>query len=326
MRRRSFLAFVGGAAAALPLAARGQAAKPIIGYLHLGSFDSYAAMISAFRDGLKETGYVEGQNVSVEYRWAEGQAERLPELVADLLHHNVSVLATGGGDQPARAAQQASSTIPVVFVTSDPVASHLVASLNQPGANLTGVSLFTIQLGPKRFGLLRELVPHAGLVAVLIDPMFGVAGDPGGAQLQEAARAVAQKIQVLKAQTAQEIDEAFDAITQIHANGLIVVSSPFFTNSRHQIVALANHNRIPAIYPLRQYVIAGGLLSYGTSIIDAYRQSGVYTGRILKGAKPNDLPILQPTKFDLVINLKTAKSAGIEIPPTLLARADEVIE
>ncbi len=283
-------------------------------------------MISAFRDGLQEAGYVEGQNVSVEYRWAEGQPERLPTLVADLLHHNLSVLATGGGDLPARAAQQASGTVPIVFVTSDPVASHLVTSLNQPGANLTGVSLFTIELGPKRFGLLRELVPNAGLVAVLLDPTSGGVGESGGTQVEAAARAAGQKIQVLKAHTAQEIDEAFDAITQIHADGLIVLSSPYFTNSRHQIVALANHNRIPAIYPLRQYVIAGGLLSYGTSIIDAYRQSGVYTGRILKGVKPNDLPIQQPTKFDLVVNLKTAKSAGIEIPPTLLARADEVIE
>jgi putative tryptophan/tyrosine transport system substrate-binding protein len=327
MRRREFIVFVGCAAVERPLAARAErAAKPVIGYLHLGSFDSYAAMISAFRYGLKEAGYVEGQNVSVEYRFAEGQAERLPELVADLLQHNVSVIATGGGDLPARAAQQASGTIPIVFVTSDPVASHLVASLNRPGANLTGVSLFTVELGPKRFGLLRELVPHADLVAVLLDPTSGGAGESVGSQVEDAARAVGQKIQVLKADTAQQIDEAFDTITQIHADGLIIVSSPFFTNSRHQIVALANHARIPAIYPLRQYVLAGGLLSYGSSIIDAYRRSGDYTGRILKGAKPNDLPIQQPTEFDLIVNLKTAKSSGIAIPPTLLARADEVIE
>jgi putative ABC transport system substrate-binding protein len=283
-------------------------------------------MISAFRDGLKEAGYVEGQNVSVEYRWAEGQPERLPKLVADLLRYDLAVLATGGGDLPARAAQKASGTMPIVFVTSDPLASHLVASLNQPGANLTGVSLFTVELGPKRFGLLRELVPHAELVAVLLDPTSGGVGESGGSQVEDAARSVGQKIQVLKAQAAQQIDEAFDTITQIRADGLIVVSSPFFTNSRHQIVALANHNRIPTIYPLRPYVLAGGLVSYGASIVDAYRQSGVYTGRILKGANPSALPIQQPTKFDLVVNLKTANSSNIQVPSTLLARADEVIE
>lgn len=237
------------------------------------------------------------------------------------------MLATGGGDLPARAAKQASGTIPIVFVTSDPVATHLVESLNRPGANLTGVSLFTIELGPKRFGLLRELVPRAGVVAVLVDASnSGGIGDNGASQVEEAARAVGQKIQVVKAGNAQEIDEAFNTIAQMSADGLVVVSSPFFTNSRHQIVALANHNHIPAVYPLREYVLAGGLMSYGTSIIDAYRQSGVYTGRILKGVKPNDLPVLQPTKFELLINLKTAKSFGVEVPPMLLARADEVIE
>lgn len=327
MRRREFIILVGGAAAAWPLAARAQqSAKPLIGYLHMASSEPYAAMMSAFREGLKEAGYVEGQNVSIEYRWAEGQPERLPALAADLLHDQVSVLATGGGDLPARAAKQASGTIPIVFVTSDPVASHLVESLNRPGANLTGVSLFTVELGPKRFGLLRELVPHASLVAVLVDPTSGGTGDSGGSQVKEAARAVDQKIEVVEASNAKEIDQAFSAIAQMQADALIVVSSPFFTNSRYQIVTLANHNRIPAIYPLRQYVLAGGLVSYGTSIIDAYRQSGVYTGRILKGAKPNDLPIQQPTKFELVINIKTAKSFGIDIPPMLLARADEVIE
>ncbi len=327
MRRREFIALFGSTAIAWPLAAHAQqGAKPVIGYLHLASSEPYAAMMSAFRDGLKETGYIDGQNVTIEYRWAEGQPERLPQLVADLLHEQVSVLATGGGDLPARAAKQASGTIPIVFVTSDPVASHLVESLNRPGANLTGVSLFTVELGPKRFGLLRELVPHAGLVAVLADPNSGGIGDSGGSQVEDAARTVGQKIEIIKASNAEQIDQAFNTMAQIRADGLIVVSSPFYTNARHQIVTLANHNRIPAIYPLRQYVLAGGLLSYGTSIVDAYRQSGVYTGRILKGAKPNDLPILQPTKFDLVINLKTAKSFGIDIPPTLLARADEVVE
>ena len=327
MKRRAFITLLGGAAAAWPLVGKAQqSAKPVIGYLHMASSEPYAAMMSAFRSGLKETGYVDGQNVTIEYRWAEGHPERLPELVADLLHDQVSVLATGGGDLPARAAKQASGTIPIVFVTSDPVATHLVESLNRPGANLTGISLFTVELGPKRFGLLRELVPHAGLVAVLVDPTSGGVGDSASSQVEEAARTVGQKTEIIKASNAQEIDQAFDAIAKIKADALMVVSSPFFTESRHQIVTLANHNRIPGIYPLRQYVLAGGLASYGTSIVDAYQQSGVYTGRILKGAKPNDLPIQQPTKFDLVVNLKTAKSFGIDIPPTLLARADEVIE
>jgi putative ABC transport system substrate-binding protein len=326
--RRRFISGLGGSVAAWPFAVRAQhAASPVIGYLHMGSSEPYASMMSAFRNGLKESGYVEGQNVTIEYRWAEGHPDHLPELVTELLIRQVSVLATGGGDLPARAAKQASGTIPIVFVTSDPVATHLVESLSRPGANLTGVSLFTIELGPKRFGLLREIVPHVGIVAVLADSgNSGGIGSAGLQQVEEAAQAVSQKIQVVKAGNAQEIDEAFNTIAQVQANGLVVVSSPFFTNSRDQIVTLANHNRIPAIYPLREYVVAGGLLSYGTSIDDAYRQSGVYTGRILKGAKPNDLPVQQPTKFELSINLKTAKSLGVEVPPTLLATADEVIE
>jgi putative ABC transport system substrate-binding protein len=323
MRRRDFIAVLGGVAV-WPLAAEAQqSAKPVmIGYLHLESPEPYAAMIAAFRDGLKETGYIEGQNVTIEYRWAEGRPERLPELVADLLQKKVLVLATGGGDPPARAAGEASRTIPIVFVTSDPVATHLVESFNRPGANLTGVSLLTRELGPKRIGLLRELVPQAGMVAVLVDTNY-----PGGLSgVDEAAQAIGQKIEIVRAGNAQEIDEAFNTIAQMRSDALIVVSTPFFTNSRHQIVALANHNRIPAIFPHRQYVLAGGLVSYGPNIVDAYRQSGVYTGRILKGEKPNDLPIQQPTKFDLVINLRAAKMLGLRFPDSLLAQADEVIE
>ena len=230
MRRRDFVTLAGSAAAAWPLTTRAQQSpKPVIGYLHMASFEPYATMMSAFRDGLKETGYVDGQNVSIEYRWAEGHPERLPELVAELLHDQVSVLATGGGDLPARAAKQASGTIPIVFVTSDPVATHLVDSLNRPGANLTGVSLFTVELGPKRFGLLRELVPKADLVAVLVDQTSGGIGDSGSSQIEGAARAVGQKIEVIKASNAQEIDQAFDAIAKIKADALMVVSSPFFT-------------------------------------------------------------------------------------------------
>jgi putative ABC transport system substrate-binding protein len=324
MRRREVIAVLGGAAFAWALAAQAQQkAVPLIGYLHLESPDAYAPMVAAFRDGLKETGYIEGQNVAIEYRWAEGRPERLPELIADLLRKKVLVLATGGGILPARAAKEASGTIPIVFLTGpDPVASHLVESLNHPGSNLTGVSLFTRELGPKRFGLLRELVSHPDIVAVLVD----ATSSEGVVSVEEAAQAIGQKIEIVQASNAEEIDEAFNTIAQMRADALIVVSSPFFTNSRHQIVALANHNRIPAIYPHRQYVQAGGLVSYGTSILDVYRQSGVYTGRILKGEKPNDLPIQQPAKFDLVINLKTAKILGLPVPDSLLAQADEVIE
>jgi putative tryptophan/tyrosine transport system substrate-binding protein len=234
----------------------------------------------------------------------------------------VSVLSTGGGNLPARAAKEANGTIPIVFVTSDPVAEHLVESLNHPGGNLTGVSILTYELGPKRFGLLRELMPHPRIVAALVSTN-DLSGLP---DVEKAAKAIDQKIEIVQAGNAQEIDEAFDKIAQMRADALIVVSSPFFTNSRHQIVALANHNRIPSVYPHRQYVQAGGLASYGPSFTDAYRQSGVYTGRILKGEKPNDLPIQQPAKFDLVINLKTAKMLGLGVPDSLLAQADEVIE
>jgi putative ABC transport system substrate-binding protein len=279
-------------------------------------------MVAAFRDGLKETGYIEGQNLAIEYRWAEGQPERLPTLIADLLQKKVLVLATGGGNLPARAAKEASGTIPIVFVTSDPVAEHLVESMNHPGGNLTGVSLLTYELGPKRFGLMRELVPHPGIVAVLVST-----NDLGGLpDVEEAAQAIGQKIEIVRAGNVQEIDEAFNQIAQMRADALIIVSSPFFTNSRHQIVALANHNRIPAIFPHSQYALAGGLVSYGPSFVDVYRQSGVYTGRILKGEKPTDLPIQQPAKFDLVINLRTAKMLGLRFPDSLLAQADEVIE
>jgi putative ABC transport system substrate-binding protein len=304
------------------LAQAQQKAMPVIGYLHLGSPEPYAAMVAAFRDGLKETGHIEGQNVAIEYRWAEGRPERLPQLIADLLEKKVLVLASRGGDLPAQAAKEAIKTIPIVFVGSDPVASRLVESVAHPGGNVTGVNLFTWELGPKRFGLLRELVPQPGVVAVLVN-----SNEPGGLTVvEEAAKAIGQKIEIVQAGNAQEIDEAFNRIAQMRADALVVVSSPFFTNSRHQIVALANHNRIPAIYSLRQYVQAGGLVSYGTSIIDGYRQSGVYTGRILKGEKPSDLPIQQPTKFDLVINLKTAKMLGVRVPDALIAQADEVIE
>jgi putative ABC transport system substrate-binding protein len=326
MRRREFITLLGGATA-WPLAAYAQQSKlPVVGYLHTAASEPYALMMSAFRDGLKEAGYIAGQNVAIEARWAEGHVERLPALAAGLVRKEVKVLATGGGESSALAAKQATSTIPIVFVTgSDPVKSHLVDSLNRPGGHLTGITFFTLELGPKRLGLLRELVPSAHAVALLVDAKNAGGGD-GQEEMENAARTGGPKLQVLKASNAQEIDQAFSAMVQMRPDALLIVSSPLFTNSRHQIVTLANHHRIPAIYPLREYVLAGGLLSYGASIVDAYRQSGVYTGRILQGAKASDLPIQQPTKFELLINLKAAKTSGIEIPAGLLARADEVID
>jgi ABC-type uncharacterized transport system substrate-binding protein len=314
------------ATAAWSLAARAQQpAMPMVGYLHIASPEPYTVMMSAFRDGLKQGGYVEGQNVLLEFRWAEGQVGRLRPLAAELARRRVNVLATGGGDEPPKAAKLESATIPIVFVTSDPVASGLVSNLNRPGGNLTGVSIFTVELGPKRLELLRELVAKSDSFAVLVDPDT-TSGRVPAQEMSDAARRVGQQIEVFSARSEQEIDAAFVALVQKRPDALLVVSSPLFTNRRHQIVALANQHRIPTIYPLREYVASGGLMSYGTSIIDAYRQSGVYVGRILKGEKPAELPILQPTKFDFVINQKTAKALGIEIPDRLLARANEVIE
>jgi putative ABC transport system substrate-binding protein len=321
MKRREFITLLGGAVAWMSDARAQRPTRPVIGYLHSGSAEPRAAMMDAFRQGLKEAGYVEGRNVDIEYRWADGQLARLPMLAAELVAKKVAVVATGGGDPPAHAAQRASAAIPIVFVTSDPVNSGLVANLNRPGGNLTGVSLFTLELGAKRLGLLFELAPKAVKVAALVNPMFGDAEE-----VRVAAQAAHRPIEMITASNEQEIDAAFTTIGQMKADALLVLSSPLFTDRRHQIVALANYQRIPAIYPLREYSAAGGLISYGTSIADAYRLSGVYTGRILDGAKPNDLPVLQPTKFDLAINLKTAKALGLEIPPTILALADLVIE
>jgi putative ABC transport system substrate-binding protein len=325
-RRRSFITLLGGAAVAWPLAARGQqSAMPVIGYLHSGSLEPRVAMIAAFRQGLKETGYIEGQNVAIEYRWAEDRLEGLPALAAELVAKRVAVLVTAGGDLVPRAAQQATASIPIVAVTSDLLKSGLVSNLNRPGGNLTGVSLFTIELGAKRLGLLFELAPSATKIVALLNPGVVLGGNEAE-EVREAARIVRRPIEVVTARYDQEIDTAFTTIRQMQADALLVISSPLFTNRRHQIVTLANHLRIPAIYPLREYVTAGGLVSYGTSIADAYRLSGVYAGRILDGAKPNDLPVLQPTKFDLAINMKTTRALGLEIPATILALADEVIE
>jgi ABC-type uncharacterized transport system substrate-binding protein len=323
MRRRQFIALLGGAAA-WPLAARAQQPRlPIIGYLHGGSAEPRAPMTAAFREGLAEAGYVEGQNVAIEFRWAEGRADRLPAMAAELVRRQVAVLVAAGGDASPKAAKAATDRIPIVSASGgDPIATGLVKSLARPEANLTGVTFFTTALGPKRLELLRELVPSAAAIAMLVHP--GSTGD--STEVAGAARALGLPLRTLHAASDRDIDAAFRTLGQERTDALLIVSNPLFTDRREQIVTLANHYRIPAIYALREYATAGGLMSYGASIKDAYRQTGVYAGRILKGTMPGDLPVLQPTKFELVINLRTAKALGLEVRPTLLARADEVIE
>jgi putative ABC transport system substrate-binding protein len=280
-------------------------------------------MIEAFRQGLAEAGWVDGQNVAIAFQWAEGHNERLTAMSAEFVRRQVAVLVAAGGDVPLRAAKAATSSIPIVFATgSDPVASGLVRNLARPDANVTGVSFFTTALGPKRLELLRELAPRAATVAALLDPRSS--GD--AAEVRDAAGTLGLPLRVLLAANDQEIDSAFHVLARERLEALLIISNPLFTDRREQIVTLANHRRIITVYPLREYAAVGGLLSYGASIKDAYRQSGVYAGRILSGAKPADLPVLQPTRFEMAINLKTARALGLEVPPTLLARADEVIE
>jgi putative ABC transport system substrate-binding protein len=325
MRRRDFIALAGGAAVAWPLAARAQqAAMPTIGFLHGASPEPYAPMLAAFRQGLATTGYVEGRNVILQYRWAENRLDRLPELAAELVRLPLSALVVGGGTDVVMTAKSVTASIPIVFtIGSDPSVHGIVSSLARPEANVTGVTFFTVTLGPKRLELLRELVPKASLVAMLVHPHRV---DTDAILVQDAARALGQSLRVIGAASEHDIDAAFRTLVQEKTEALLIVSNPLFTNRRAQIVALANHYRLPTVYSLREYVTAGGLMSYGASIGDAYRQKGVYAGRILNGEKPAELPVMQPTKFQLAINLRTAKALGIEIPPTLLARADEVIE
>jgi ABC-type uncharacterized transport system substrate-binding protein len=324
VRRRRFIGLLGGAAA-WPLMARAQQAKmPVVGYLHSASPEPYSPMMAAFRHGLSEAGYVDGQNVTIDYRWAEGQFNRLPALAADLVAGRPAVLVAGGGDVSAVAAKAATTTIPIVFtVGADPVRSGLVSNLSRPSGNLTGVTFFTITLGPKRVELLHEFLPKAVKIGMLLNPK---SLNPDAAEVVQAAHALGLSAHVLEVASNEDIDAAFRALAQERDDAIIVVSNPLFTSRREQIVALANYQKVPAIYPLREYVASGGLVSYGASIKDAYRQSGVYAGRLLKGAMPSDLPVLQPTKFEFVINLKTAKALGLHVPDRLLALADEVIE
>jgi putative ABC transport system substrate-binding protein len=327
MKRREFIRLLGGAAAMWPLAARAQRRPmPVVGFLNVASPGALRQQIAAFREGLKESGYVEGQNVAVEYRWAEGQYERLPELAADLVRQQVSVIVVGGGAQAELAVKAATTTIPIVFSAGgDPVRSGLVASLNQPSGNITGVYHFATGLEAKRLGLLHEMLPKATPIAVLINPNFADAENQLR-DVQEAAARLGVQLVVVRANAESDFNAAFSTVVQQRSGALLVGASPFFNNRREQLVVLAARHALPTIYEWRDFAAAGGLMSYGTSLADAYRQVGVYAGQILKGAKPVDLPVVQSTRFELVINLSTAKALGIEVPPTLLARADEVIE
>jgi ABC-type uncharacterized transport system substrate-binding protein len=327
MKRRDFITLLGGAAAAWPVAARAQqAAMPVIGLVG-GGGDVSTRYVTAFRKGLNETGIIEGQNATVEYHWLEGQYDRLPSLMADLARRRVAVIATPGSNPAALAAKAATATIPIVFgVGEDPVKLGLVASLARPGGNATGINIFNVEVATKRLGLLYELVPKVVRIAVLVNPANASSAESTLRYIPEAARAFGLQSQVLNASSGDEIDAAFGALLREPADALFVAPDAFFTSRRVQFATLTARDRIPAAYADREIVEAGGLMSYGTDFTDMFRRVGVYAGRILKGEKPSDLPVVQATKFELLINLRTAKALGLEVPPTLLARADEVIE
>jgi putative ABC transport system substrate-binding protein len=325
--RREFISALGSVAVVWPLAARAQqSAMPVIGFLHSGSPGPSAQEMAAFRQGLYETGYVEGQNVTVEYRWADGQRDRLPALAADLVRRQVTVIAAIGGDATALAVKTATSTIPIVFqIGSDPIKAGLVTTVNRPGANVTGVSLFVSTVDGKRLQLIHEVVPQAEEIAVLVSPLV-VDAESRSINLEDVARTMRLQLLRLIVKSEEDFDTAFATIAARKPGALFVFGSPFFDSRRDQIIASAARLAIPASYAWREFVVAGGLMSYGTSLTNATRQTAIYVGRILKGEKPADLPIIQPTKFDFVINLKTAKALGVTIPPGVLAIADEVIE
>lgn len=327
MRRRDFIAGLWSITAAWPLATRAQQpAMPVIGFMSGRAPEDSAHLVSAFRQGLAETGFVEGQTVRIEFRWADGDYDRLPALAADLVSRKVAVLVGIGGDVSALAAKKATASIPVVFgMGSDPVKAGLVASFNRPGGNATGFTLWTSEMESKRLGLLRDIVPAVQLIGILVNPKL-----PSSSQelndLELAAKGVGQRLFVAPANNDAELDAALTSLGQQRVAAILVTSAPFFDTRLERIVSFAAKNRLPAIYQFREYAVAGGLISYGPNIVESYRSAGVYAGRILKGEKPADLPVLQPTKFDFVINLKTAKALGLTVPPTLLAEAGEVIE
>ena len=328
MRRREFITLAGGALAAWPVAARAQqAAMPVIGFLHSASASTFAEHIPAFHKGLNEAGYVDGQNVTVEYRWAEGRNEILPALAADMVRRRVAVIVTPISTPATLAAKAATSTIPIVFVIgADPVKIGLVASLNRPGANATGISDIGVQLGAKRLALLQELLPNAARFAALVNPDNPGITDIFVSELQTAASSIGRKVEIVTASTNSGIDTAFAMILKMRADAFLISPEALFVTRRVQLLTLAARHGLPAIYHRRDFTDGGGLMSYGSSLADQFRQTGLYAGRILKGEKPGDMPVQLPTKFEFVINLQTAKTLGIQIPAALLARADEVIE
>ena len=325
MRRRDFILLLAGAMTAARALRAQQKAMPVVGYLNPTSPAIGLAVLAAFRQGLSEAGYVEGKDLAIEYRWAEGHYDRLPVLAADLVSRKVSLIAAIGGVS-ARAAKNATSSIPIVFMGSgDPVGEGLIASLARPGGNLTGFSNLFVELHPKRLELLSELIPQARVIALLVNP-DGPSAERIIRDTKEAARAKELQLAVLKAGTEGEIDAAFASLAELHAGGVVVAGDAFFANRRDQLVSLASRHAVPAIYMWSDFTAAGGLISYGIDNIDIWRQAGIYAGRILRGEKPADLPVQQPTRFELVVNLKTAKALGITVPPSILGRADEVIE
>ena len=328
LKRREFITLLGGAAAVWPLAARAQQpATPVIGFLNLESPDVYVERLRAFRQGLKEAGFVEGQNVAIEYRWAEGRNDNLPVLAAELVRRQVAVIAAAAGPAAAFAAKAATTTIPIVFsIAEDPVRLGLVTSIARPGGNLTGFNILTSELAAKRMELLRELVPATSRVAVLVNPVDAVSAGSQLRDIEATARAMGLQIQVLNAGTSSEINAAFASFVRERPDALFVASQSLFTSRRVQLALLTAHHSIPAIYGVREIVEVGGLMSYGSSLTDAFRQVGVYTGRILKGTKPADLPVVQASRFELVINHETARLLGLTVPDKLLVAADEVIE